>query len=100
MTLLYQLWRVENALESGQTANAFNRLYVPKVGYVMGDLDIHDIAVDADGNVVFVNTLFGCLATISERHSFVLRWKPPFLSKLAAEDRCHLSELAMGNESQ
>ncbi|HLQ43876.1 MAG TPA: TIGR03032 family protein, partial [Planctomycetaceae bacterium] len=95
MTSLYQLWRFENALDAGQMANGYDRVYVPQVGYVTGDLDIHDVAVDADGRVVFVNTLFGCLATISDRHSFVPLWKPPFLSKLAAEDRCHLNGLAL-----
>ena len=95
MTSLYQLWRFENALEPGQVANGYDRVYVPRVGYVTGDLDIHDVAVDADGRVVFVNTLFGCLATISDRHSFIPLWKPHYLSKLAAEDRCHLNGLAM-----
>jgi uncharacterized protein (TIGR03032 family) len=44
---------------------------------------------------VFVNTLFGCLATTSEKYSFTPLWRPPFLSKLAAEDRCHLNGMAM-----
>lgn len=95
MSSLYQLWRFENALEAGQVANGYDRLYAPKVGYVTGDLDIHDVAVDAAGRPVFINTLFGCLATVSDRHSFIPLWKPPFLSKLAAEDRCHLNGLAM-----
>ena len=95
MTSLYQLWRFENALEPGQVANGFDRVYVPQVGYVTGDLDIHDVAVDGAGHVVFVNTLFGCLATTSDRHSFTPLWQPPFLTKLAAEDRCHLNGLAM-----
>ncbi len=43
---------------------------MPQVGYTTGDLDIHDLAVDADGRLVFVNTLFGCLARLSETHSF------------------------------
>ncbi len=43
---------------------------------------------------MFVNTLFSCLATVSERFSFAPVWKPPFISKLAAEDRCHLNGLA------
>lgn len=97
MTSLYQLWRFENALELGQSSNGFDRVYVPQVGYTTGDIDIHDVAVDADGRVVFVNTLFGCLAMPSEQHSFVPLWKPPFLSKLAAEDRCHLNGLALEN---
>jgi hypothetical protein len=42
MSSLYQLWRFENALEPGQVANGYDRLYVPKVGYVTGDFDIHD----------------------------------------------------------
>jgi uncharacterized protein (TIGR03032 family) len=95
MTSLYQLWRFENVLSPGELANGYDRLYVPQVGYVTGDLDIHDVAVDGTGRVVFVNTLFGCLATVSETHSFVPLWRPPFVSRLAAEDRCHLNGLAL-----
>jgi uncharacterized protein (TIGR03032 family) len=97
MTSLYQLWRFENVLEPGQRANGYDRLYVPQIGYVTGDLDIHDVAIDGDGRLVFVNTLFGCLGTHSDTHSFVPLWQPPFLSKLAAEDRCHLNGMAMCN---
>ncbi|GAB6141275.1 TIGR03032 family protein [Methylosoma difficile] len=95
MSSLYQVWRFENLFSEGQTQDSFDRLYLPQVGYTTGDLDIHDIAVDADGKLVFVNTLFGCLATLSDTHSFKPLWQPPFLSKLAAEDRCHLNGLAM-----
>jgi uncharacterized protein (TIGR03032 family) len=62
---------------------------------VTGDLDIHDVCVDGDGRVVFVNTLFSCLATVSPDASFAPVWQPPFISRLAAEDRCHLNGLAM-----
>lgn len=92
---LYQLWRFENALAAGKVHQGHDRLYVPKVGYVTGDVDIHDIAVNRDGRVIFVNTLYCCLATVSESHSFVPLWKPPFITKVAAEDRCHLNGLAM-----
>lgn len=95
MSSLYQLWRFENVLEPGQWHEGYDRLYVPQMSYVTGDLDVHDIAVESSGRVVFVNTLFGCLAAPSETHSFVPLWKPPFLSKLAAEDRCHLNGLAL-----
>ena len=47
---------------------------------------------------IFVNTLYGCLATVSERASFRPLWKPPFLSALVPEDRCHLNGLAMDGE--
>jgi uncharacterized protein (TIGR03032 family) len=42
-----------------------------------------------------VNTLFSCLATLSPDYHFVPRWRPPFISGLAAEDRCHLNGLAV-----
>jgi uncharacterized protein (TIGR03032 family) len=68
---------------------------VPQLAWTTGDLDIHDIAVDGAGRPVFVNTLFSCLATVGESHSFAPVWQPPFISKLAAEDRCHLNGVAM-----
>lgn len=97
MSSLYQLWRFENVLGSGQSAAGYDRMFVPQVGYTTGDLDIHDVAVEDSGRVVFVNTLFGCLATLSETHSFVPLWRPPFISRLVAEDRCHLNGLALQN---
>ena len=42
-----------------------------------------------------VNTRFSCLCTLDQDYSFVPRWRPPFISALAAEDRCHLNGLAM-----
>ena len=113
LSSLYQLWRFENVLEAGQVHNGYDCLYVPQVGYVTGDLDVHDVAVvdppqppfkrgEQEQDVrlggdmpIFVNTLFSCLATVSETHSFIPVWQPPFISKLAAEDRCHLNGLAM-----
>jgi uncharacterized protein (TIGR03032 family) len=95
LSSLYQVWRFENVFTQREQQDGYDRLYVPQVGNTTGDLDIHDMAVDADGRLVFVNTLFGCLATLSETHSFKPLWRPPFISRLAAEDRCHLNGLAM-----
>lgn len=104
---LYQLWRFENVLEPGQSHNGYDCLYVPQMSYVTGDLDVHDLAVEmlpgaANSSLVeqpiFVNTLFSCLATVSPTHSFVPVWQPPFISRLAAEDRCHLNGLAMSEK--
>jgi uncharacterized protein (TIGR03032 family) len=41
--------------------------------------------------------MFSCLATVSMSHAFRPVWKPSFISKLAAEDRCHLNGLAVEN---
>ena len=95
LSTLYQLWRLENLLRPGELYQGHDRLYVPKVGYTTGDLDVHDVAIDGTGRVIFVATGFGCLATLSERASFTPLWRPPFLSRQAAEDRCHLNGLAL-----
>lgn len=95
MSSLYQVWRFENIFAANQRQDGYDRLYVPRIGYTTGDLDIHDMAVDTAGQLIFVNTLFSCLATLSATHSFKPLWKPLFISKLAAEDRCHLNGLAM-----
>ncbi|MFN9917363.1 MAG: DUF4915 domain-containing protein, partial [Pirellulaceae bacterium] len=70
-------------------------IYVPRVGYTTGHVDVHDMAIDAQGRVIFVNTMFGCLATLSDRANFKPLWRPPFISALVPEDRCHLNGLAM-----
>jgi uncharacterized protein (TIGR03032 family) len=97
MSTLYQLWRFENVLDATETHDGYDRLYVPRLAWTTGDVDAHDVAVDGSGRVVFVNTLFSCLATVSERYSFVPVWHPPFVTRLAAEDRCHLNGLALEN---
>jgi uncharacterized protein (TIGR03032 family) len=108
----FQLWRFEQAPAAvvpyrpapveGDDAGipawverGYDVAYVPRVGYTTGDVDVHDVAVDADGRVIFVVTLFGCLATLSERASFQPLWRPPFVSALVPEDRCHLNGLAI-----
>lgn len=94
LSTLYQLWRFDDALDPGTVHEGHDRLYVPRLAWTTGDLDIHDIAVTEAGPL-FVNTLFSCLASPSDSHSFVPRWRPRFISRLAAEDRCHLNGLAL-----
>lgn len=94
MSSLYQIWRLSNALKAEEKCNQYDKVYIPQVGYTTGDCDIHDLGVDEHNNIIFVNTLFNCLATVSEAKSFTPIWIPPFISKLAAEDRCHLNGLA------
>lgn len=95
MSTLYQLWRFENVLAPGELHDGYDRVFVPQVAYTTGDLDIHDIGCDKAGRPVFANTLFSCLATVSEAKSFRPLWHPRFISKLLPEDRCHLNGLAM-----
>jgi uncharacterized protein (TIGR03032 family) len=91
-----EIWRLENVLRSGELANdMFDRFYAPRRAELTGDINIHEMGVDADGNVLFINTRHSCLATISATHAFKPLWKPKFISRLAPEDRCHLNGLAM-----
>ncbi|WP_010412819.1 TIGR03032 family protein [Citromicrobium sp. JLT1363] len=93
---LYQVWRLENTLQPNERANkAFDALYVPRNAQTTGDIDIHELAVDARGRCIFVNTKFSCLATLSPRFGFKPLWKPEFITQLAPEDRCHLNGMAM-----
>jgi uncharacterized protein (TIGR03032 family) len=92
----WQIWRLENVLAPHERANQdFDRLYVPRTAQTTGDLDIHELGADRSGRLIFVNTKFNCLATTSVTHGFRPLWMPPFISRLAGEDRCHLNGLAM-----
>ena len=92
----FQVIERANVLQTHERINQrFDACYMPRKIHVTGDLDAHDIDSDQDGRIVFVNTRFNCLTTVSPQHSFEMVWKPPFNSSLVSEDRCHLNGLAM-----
>jgi uncharacterized protein (TIGR03032 family) len=93
-----QLWLLANILEDGELAEErFDVSLMPRKTYITGNIDVHEIAVDGANRPIFVNTLYSCLATVDERHSFRPIWKPSFISNLAPEDRCHMNGLGMAN---
>jgi uncharacterized protein (TIGR03032 family) len=84
--------------------------YLPRSSHITGDIGIHEVAwaspnagpLSPEGRekeLWLVSTRFSCLATLSPDYSFVPRWRPPFISALAAEDRCHLNGLAIVNSA-
>jgi uncharacterized protein (TIGR03032 family) len=88
--------RFQNVLEPTEQANhVFDGCFVPRTVHATGNLDAHDVGRDRNGRIVFVNTRFNCLATVSDTHSFRPIWRPRFISALVDEDRCHLSGMAM-----
>jgi uncharacterized protein (TIGR03032 family) len=99
LSTIAHIWRLENILGRGQLASHqghhYDRLYVPRNAHTTGDLDIHEIAADGKGHLIFVNTKYSCLATTDPVHSFKPVWKPSFISRLAPEDRCHLNGLCL-----
>ena len=87
-------------------AGRHDACFVPRLMHVTGNVQIHEMAW-AGGELWFVNTRFSCLCTRTRRcaldqcatddlrYSFVPRWRPPFVSALTPEDRCHLNGLAV-----
>lgn len=90
------VWRLEDiSAAAQQPATSFDVVLAPRDAYTTGNIDVHEMAVDADGRLIMVNTLYSCLATLDQTHSFRPIWKPKFISQLAPEDRCHMNGLGM-----
>ena len=68
--------------------------YVQEKTYFSGEVDTHDLAWGKDG-LWAVNTLLSSMALADNESSFESQWRPPFVSDVAPEDRCHLNSMAM-----
>ena len=100
LATLFQIHRFENILEKGQYVNnTHDACFVPRITFNTGVLDAHDVGLLKNGEIVFVNTRYNCLATTSSKYSFKPIWKPDFISQIISEDRCHLNGLAMKDGS-
>ena len=75
----------------------YDALYLPRLSYHTGALDVHDLSFGNDDRLYAVNTLFSCLMTVDDAYNFTPYWQPPFIDRLASEDRCHLNGMAMEN---
>jgi uncharacterized protein (TIGR03032 family) len=92
-----QVWFLRNAPEIARQLDppgSHDACFLTRGTHYTGEIQGHEMAWSGD-ELWIVNTGFSCLCTLDDRHSFVPRWKPPFVSELAAEDRCHLNGLAM-----
>jgi uncharacterized protein (TIGR03032 family) len=101
-----EIWEFQNvpALAAKlEPAGKHDACFLPRSCHVTGEVFIHEMAwitpPDATGvdaaELCFVNTRFSCLCTLDRFHSFVPRWRPPFVTALAPEDRCHLNGLGV-----
>lgn len=104
----YQIWTLWNSPSVAAKLNQspdraagppHDACYLPRSSHLTGAIDVHEMAYaqGADGGreLWVVNTHFSCLCTLDERFSFVPRWRPPFVTALVREDRCHLNGLAL-----
>jgi uncharacterized protein (TIGR03032 family) len=94
-----EVWMFRNAPDIAprvEPAGTHDACFLPRTSHVTGDIGIHEVAWSGD-ELWLVSTRFSCLATLSPDYSIVPRWRPPFISAIAAEDRCHLNGLAMAD---
>ena len=92
-----QMWFLRNAPDIAariEPPGQHDACFLPRSCHVTGDIGVHEMAW-ANDELWVVNTRFSCLCTLDPAYSFVPRWRPPFITALAAEDRCHLNGVAM-----
>jgi uncharacterized protein (TIGR03032 family) len=92
-----QVWNLRNASDIAprvEPAGTHDACYLPRLCHVTGDIGVHELAW-AGEELWVVNTRFSCLCTFDADYSFIPRWRPPFITTLGAEDRCHLNGLAV-----
>src|SRR5262245_41754018 len=107
-----QVWFMQAAPELAarvEPAGRHDACFLTRSSHFTGEIQAHELAWAStnplspsgkgvgEGELWLVNTAFGCLCTLDGRHSFVPRWRPPFLTALAADDRCHLNGLAVAD---
>lgn len=83
------------AVHYPKSPNKYDALYMPRVTYHTGPLDIHDLSFGKNDELYAVNTLFSSIIKIDDDYNFTPYWTPPFIDKLVSEDRCHLNGMAM-----
>ncbi|MEA2417191.1 MAG: hypothetical protein QOI58_3848 [Thermoanaerobaculia bacterium] len=77
-----------------EPAGKHDACFMPRKIHVTGDIRIHEIGFAA-GELWMVNTRLSALCTLDADSTFVPQWRPPFITRLAAEDRCHLNGMAI-----
>jgi uncharacterized protein (TIGR03032 family) len=92
-----QVWVFRNAPDIAprvEPQGAHDACYLPRTCHQTGDIAVHELAW-AGEELWVVNTRFSCLCTLHPDYSFVPRWRPPFITALTADDRCHLNGLCL-----
>ena len=93
----FQTWLLRNSPDVAakmKPQGTYDACYIPRSSHVTGGIDVHEMAW-AGNELIVVNTMFSCLCTLDPEFSFVPRWKPPFVSALARQDRCHMNGVAV-----
>ncbi|MEM1324143.1 MAG: TIGR03032 family protein [Bacteroidota bacterium] len=75
--------------------HTYDALYLPRMTYHTGPLDIHDLRFGEGDRLFAVNTLFSSIVQLDDDYNFTPYWTPPFIDKIVPEDYCHLNGMAM-----
>jgi len=73
----------------------FENNFIPQFAYFSGDVDVHDVCESSTGEIYYISALFSCVCQPSKNGSFKPYWRPPWIDKYAAEDRCHLNGMCL-----
>src|SRR5271156_4825406 len=97
-------WFLRNAPDiAAKLQGQHDACFLARTSHFTADIQAHEAAWVAGngggererGEFWIVNTLFSCLCGLHPHYSFAPRWRPPFISALRPEDRCHLNGLAV-----
>jgi uncharacterized protein (TIGR03032 family) len=94
-----QIWFLRSAPDIAsklEPHGEYDASFLARYAHFTGDLRCHDIAW-VGKELWIVNTLFSCLCSLHPSYNFAPRWRPPFVSALVPEDRCHLNGLAIAD---
>jgi uncharacterized protein (TIGR03032 family) len=92
-----EVWFLRNAPDIAaklEPRGQYDACFLARAAHFTDDIHAHEAAW-AGHELLVVNTLFSCLATLHPVYSFAPRWRPAFVSALRPEDRCHLNGLAV-----
>jgi uncharacterized protein (TIGR03032 family) len=102
-----EVWFLRNAPDIAaklQHPGQHDACFLARTSHFTDDIHAHEAAWVRGAGVgeragtsefCIVNTLFSCLSALHPHYSFAPRWRPPFISALRPEDRCHLNGLAV-----
>jgi uncharacterized protein (TIGR03032 family) len=105
----YSIWEFHNMPDVArrlEPAGRHDACFVPRLQHITGNVQIHELAWVGD-ELWFVSARYSCLGTRTApcprdrcrgdglRPTFVPRWRPPFITALVPENRCHLNGLAL-----
>ena len=92
-----EVWFVRDAPDIAaklQPRGEYDACFLARTSHFTDDVEAHESAW-VGGEFWIVNTLFSCLSALHPAYSFAPRWRPPFITALRPEDRCHLNGLAL-----